>query len=198
MNLTRREAIKSMAILMGASVVGPRLLAGAFGTGTTAGFSATDLALLDEIGETIIPATNIPGAKAVGIGGFIAMMVNDCYTVQTQAAFKAGLTRLTRDYRARYNEDFTGGQQKNRLEFLGELDREQRKHTAENRQKTESYESGKSPDEVSPHFFRVLRDLTVLGYFSSEVGSTQAVHYLEVPGRYDGNVPYKKGDPTYT
>lgn len=75
MNLTRREAVIKMAVLMGASVVGSRLLAKSFGLQKPIDFTDADLALLDEIGETIIPATNIPGAKAVGVGAFIAMMV---------------------------------------------------------------------------------------------------------------------------
>ena len=40
----------------------------------------------------------------------------------------------------------------------------------------------------------MMKELTLLGYFTSEVGATKALRYLPVPGRYDGNVPYKKGD----
>lgn len=191
MNLTRREAVIKLAVLMGASAVGPRLLARSFGLQTPTEFSDADIALLDEIGETIIPATKIPGAKAVGIGAFIAMMVADCYTPTAQAAFKTGLAKLPADYEARCGEKFVGGKTENRTAFLNELDAEQRKHTAANRRKNDS---DNSAEEVPPHWFRVARELTILGYFSSEVGSTQAVRYLEVPGRYDGNVPYKKGD----
>jgi hypothetical protein len=194
MNLTRREAIKSMAILMGASVVGPRLLAGKFGLQAPVEFSDADIALLDEIGETIIPATNIPGAKAVGIGAFIAMMVADCYTGLAQKAFRAGLAKFPADYAARHGEPFLQGKAENRTQFLNALDTEQRKYTAANKRKLDDFAAGLSTDEVPPHYFRVIRELTILGYFSSEIGSTKAVRYLEVPGRYDGNVPYKRGD----
>jgi hypothetical protein len=171
MNMTRREAVIKMAVLMGASVVGPRLLGRTFGTATPLDFSDADLALLDEIAETIIPATHIPGAKAAHTGAFIAMMVADCYTPRAHEAFRAGLTKL-----------------------LNELDAEQRKYTSANRRKMDDFAAGLITDEIPPHYFRVIRELTILGYFSSEIGSTKAVRYLEVPGRYDGNVPYKKGD----
>src|SRR4051812_27416346 len=194
MNITRREAIKSMAILMGASVVGPRLLAGKFGLQTPIDFSDGDIALLDEIGDTIIPATNIPGAKATNIGAFIAMMVADCYPPAAQTDFREGLTKLPANYEARYGENFIGGKLENRREFLNALDAEQRKYTAVSRRKTDDLAAGAPNQEPAPHYFRVMRELTILGYFSSEIGSTKAVRYLEVPGRYDGNVPYKKGD----
>jgi len=193
MNMTRREAVIKMAVLMGASVVGPRLLARTFGTAAPLEFADADIALLDEIGETIIPATTVPGAKAANIGAFIAMMVADCYTPPAQAEIKAGLARFPADYRARYGEDFLTGRPVNRTQFLNTLDVEQRKHTSEVRRKIEGNRAAEA-DEIPPHYFRVIRELTILGYFTSEIGSTKALHYLEVPGRYDGNVPYKKGD----
>ena len=96
--------------MMGASVVGPRLLAAQFGdqTGAT-NFSPDEIALLDEIGETIIPATDVPGATAVGIGAFIAMMVRDCYQPRDQATFKTGLAELEKKFAAKYGKPFRAG-----------------------------------------------------------------------------------------
>jgi hypothetical protein len=200
MILSRREAVIKMALLMGASVVGPRLLAHTFDMkpGAPTGFSSEELALLDEIGETIIPATTIPGAKAVGIGAFIAMMVNDCYSPRDQAVFAAGLVELPQNYEKEFGETFLNGKPENRVQFLNALDIEQRRHTAARRQRNETNEAGTIQELSAPHYFRIMRELTILGYFSSEIGATQAVNYLEVPGRYDGDVPYKKGDPIYT
>src|SRR5471032_983280 len=109
MNLNRREAVIKLAVLMGATVVGPRLLAANFGRGSNEAapnFSADDIALLDEIGETIIPATDVPGAKATGIGSFITMMVRDCYPPRDQAAFKEGLAKIAHAYETRYGGSF--------------------------------------------------------------------------------------------
>lgn len=197
MDLTRREAIIKMAVLMGASLMGPRLLARTFGQARPLEFSEQEIALLDEIAETIIPATHAPGARAAGVGPFIAMMVADCYTAPAQAAVKDGLVRLPKDYELRYGEKFVGGQAENRRKFLNDLDAEQRKHTSQMRRvtvKTEGSRAAEEDDDAPPHYFRVLRELTLLGYFTSEIGQTKLLHYVEVPGRYDGNVPYKKGD----
>lgn len=195
MTMTRREALLKMAVALGATVAGPRLLAAAFQPGPPVGFSPADLALLDEIGDTIIPPTHVPGAKAAGIGAFMAMMINDCYEADDQAVFKAGLAKLPADYAAKYGEPFLTGQPTNRTAFLNELDREQRAHGA--RIRKERREAGLPENGGAPHYFRLMKELTLLGYFTSEIGSTQAMRYLEVPGRFDGDAPYVKGDPDY-
>ena len=46
----------------------------------------------------------------------------------------------------------------------------------------------------TPHYFSMMKELTLLGYFSSEIGCTHALRYAETPGSYDGDVPYHKGD----
>jgi hypothetical protein len=181
MNLSRREAVIHLATLMGATVVGPRLAAASFDLAQAGAFSTADVALLDEIGETIIPATDIPGAKAVGIGRFLAMMMADCYTPAEQQALRDGIGRLTAGYTQRFGGTFATGSAANRTTYLNDLDREQK-----------AYHLNLAP-EAQPHYFRVIKELTILGYFSSEVGATQALRYAEVPGGYDGNAPYKRG-----
>jgi hypothetical protein len=187
--MNRREAVIHMATLMGASVLGPRLLAASFDKkqgGDASGFSAAEIALLDEIGETIIPATDVPGAKAVQIGAFMAMMMDDCYESPDRTAFKEGLRTLASRYEARFGHGFMAGSKTDRTAFLNDLDQEQ-KALAVN-----------SPRGQPVHFFVVMKELTILGYFTSEIGSTQALRFTEVPGRYDGCAPYTKGDRAWT
>ncbi len=52
-------------------------------------------------------------------------------------------------------------------------------------------------DREGPHYVNMLKDLTVLGYFTSEIGATQALRYVETPGRHDSCVDYKKGDKVF-
>lgn len=47
------------------------------------------------------------------------------------------------------------------------------------------------------YFFKTIKDLTISGYFSSEIGATKALRYEQIPGRYDGDLPYKKGDKAW-
>lgn len=184
MQLSRREAILRMALLMGASFVTPRLRATDFGTSPTppAGYTAADLALLDEIGDTIIPPTDVPGAKAVGIGAFMAMMVTDCYAADEQRAFRAGMDAIARDFRARFGRDFVGGAAADRTLFLNEINASLRRPKGEEA----------PPAAPAPQYFRTMRELTILGYFTSEVVATSVLPWIEVPGRYDGNVPYNR------
>ena len=51
--------------------------------------------------------------------------------------------------------------------------------------------------EIPNHYFKLMKELTLLGYFSSEIGATKALRYIAVPGHYDGNLPYKKGDKAW-
>ena len=90
--MQRRELLKTIAALTGAAFIGGDLfLAGCKSGATKASFSATDIALLNEIAETIIPATDTPGAKAAKVGEFMKTIVTDCYNEKQQLAFGAGL-----------------------------------------------------------------------------------------------------------
>ena len=51
--------------------------------------------------------------------------------------------------------------------------------------------------DTPSHYFRMMKELTLLGYFTSEIGCTQAQRYEETPGRWDPCVPYKAGDPAW-
>lgn len=183
--MNRREAIVRLAVLMGGTMVGPRLFSAALDAGATQagdGTASAELALLDEIGDTIIPATDVPGAKAVGIGAFIAMMLRDCYEPMDQAAVAGGVRELALNFRKKYGHDFIGAPAAERTDFLDALDRDQ-KAGARSRKA-----------DAPAHYFRILKELTVIGYFSSEIGATQALRFIEVPGRFDGSAPYKRGD----
>jgi hypothetical protein len=177
-SLSRREMLARLGVLLGGALIGGETwLRGATIQGKTVDndFSADDHQLLDEIGETIIPTTNTPGAKAAGIGAFMAMMVADCYDDAHHAAFKEGLRKLRQ-------EGFLAATPAERTARLTALDGEQKRHQAT-----------KAADQPA-HYFRMMKQLTILGYFTSEIGATQALHFEEVPGRFDGGASYKPGD----
>lgn len=183
--ITRREAIARLALVMGGALIGGEswlrgeIIAGKIQPND---FSAADITLLDEIGDTIIPATDTPGAKATAIGAFMVMMVNDCYDNAHHAAFKAGLAKIDAASHAKFGKDFLSATPAERTALLNTLDAEQKQHNA-----------AKSANEPA-HYFRMMKQLTLLGYFTSEIGATQTLRFVEVPGSLDGNAPYKKGD----
>lgn len=189
--LSRREALQRVsALLGGAALVGHGALlagcapaAGVVRSGAAA-FSAPDVALLDEIADTILPATSTPGAKAAGVGPFIATMVVDSYTAEQQRIFRAGLEALERECRRVNGVGFMAATPPQRLALLERIDREQ-------------FEGGGRTRRGEPHYFRMLKELTLLGYFTSEIGYTQALRYAETPGRFDPCIPYKPGDKAW-
>ena len=182
--MNRRDALKSVVLLMGGTVIGSTALL----TGCAPDsqlkeldFSAEDLAFLDEIGETIIPTTDTPGAKATKIGEFMQMMVKECYDADQQTTFISGLTTIRTDFKAEKSVEFMEATPEDRLAFLNAL---HQKYVA-------------SGEEKKPEIIHMLRDLTVLGYYSSEIGATQALRFVETPGRFDPCIDYKKGDKAW-
>ncbi|HWJ30626.1 MAG TPA: gluconate 2-dehydrogenase subunit 3 family protein, partial [Flavisolibacter sp.] len=72
-----------------------------------------------------------------------------------------------------------------RHDLLVQLDKEQKEFTK------------KQKPEQKAHYFRMMKELTLLGYFTSEAGCTKAKRYVPVPGKFEGCIPYKKGDKAY-
>ena len=97
--MNRRDLLKQIALLTGGAVIGGELFLTGCKTGpkTTAEFTPTTISLLDEVAETIIPATSTPGAKAAKVGEFMKVMVTDCYTQRQQDAFMNGIVQLDKD-----------------------------------------------------------------------------------------------------
>lgn len=182
--MTRRDALKSVVLMMGGTMIG----ATAILTGCSPerqlkdlNFTPEDLAFLDEIGETIIPTTDTPGAKATKIGEFMQMMIKDCYDADQQKAFIDGLNALSKDFKTEKGVDFMEAGAEDRLAFLNAMN--------------EKYKA--SGEEKQPIVISMLRDLTLLGYFTSEIGATQALRFVEAPGRFDPCIDYKKGDKAW-
>lgn len=185
--MNRREAVQHIALLLGGTIAGGQafLLGCKSETGKEQGFTADDIAYLNEIADTILPTTNTPGAKAANVGEFMTIMVNDCYDEKDQQTFRKGMDKINELSKEQYSRVFMEMNPQDRLTLLTKLDHEQRE-----------YSSNKKVDEPA-HYFRLVKELTLLGYFTSEIGSTQARRYVQVPGRYDGCIPYKKGDKAF-
>jgi hypothetical protein len=211
--LNRREAIRRVSALLGgaAFVGGPGLLAayekaslpaeGALGT-----FTAENIAFLDEIAETILPATKTPGAKAAKTGSFMALMVTDSYSPAEQKIFREGMRKVDDAARKAHKVSFMDATPPQRTAVLAVLDREQQRvmderEAAERRNKgLAPLSGGSAPSDtggaVQPaHYFRMMKQLALLGYFTSEIGCTQAMRFVETPGRFDPCIPYTPGEP---
>jgi hypothetical protein len=242
--ITRREAIMRVSVLLGgvALVGGSALLTGCRDNGVElargTSFTPDDVGFLDEVAETILPATKTPGAKAARVGAFMALMVTDAYDARDQKAFRDGMRKLDAASRKAYDVPFVSATPQQRLALLRTLDREQkvdsdaREARARARdlkrlgtstiaaaaaasavppgaKKADAYlpderrENTVAPDangaaaitnEPPAHYFRMMKELALLGYFTSELGCTKAQRYVESPGRFEPCSPYVKGE----
>jgi hypothetical protein len=203
--ISRREAVQRVTVLLGGIALadGDRMLAAmpnaaaqtnaVQGVGT---FTAADVAFLDEVAETILPATGTPGAKAAGTGAFMALMVTDAYTPRNQQIFRDGMARLEEMCRREHAVSFIDARPEQRLALLQRVDAErQAEIDALEAARTSRAPAAPSPPAGAPvHYFRLMKELALLGYFTSEIGYRQAMRYIETPGRYDPCAPYTRGE----
>jgi len=204
--MNRRDAIGRVALIMGGAVIGAEyFLSGCKAPANQVSdlFDTDHVAFLNEVADTILPTTSSPGAKAANVGQFIAVMVRDCYTPADQKVFLDGLSKLDDASKKQYSAKFMDLSDKQRTDLLVTLDKEQKEYTADRNKKLEADRlahkdnPGYKPAEIPGHYFRMIKELTLLGYFTSETGATKALRYIAVPGHYDGNLPYKKGDKAW-
>ncbi len=186
--MNRRDAVQYISLLLGGTLIGGNaFLTGCKSdTGVKTTFTADDAAYLDEVANTILPDTkSSPGAKAAKVGQFMIVMVNDCYEAKDQKVFHEGMKKLNDFSNKTYNDDFMKLNDQQKHDLLVKLDGEQK-----------DYMKSKKKEDPS-HYFRMMKELTMLGFFTSEIGSTKALRYIETPGKYDGAYPYKKGDKAF-
>lgn len=222
--MDRRELLKMVALLTGGAVVGGELLLSSCNSNTSTAknefppfpwpelkqvnsiLTPEQIALLDEIGETIIPATDTPGAKAAEVGKLMNAIVSDCYSANQQKAFTDGIAALQEACKKTNGKNFMECDATQRHSFLVSLEKE-----AKGYNKTVDDENNKAKKEIPEnefqkkldfegkpyHYYTMMKQLTLLGYFTSKIGATQALRHIPVPGKYDGAFPYKKGDKAW-
>lgn len=216
--ISRREAILRVTVLLGgvALVGGNALLTGCREPNYDAPFTADEIAFLDEVAETILPETQTPGAKAAHTGAFMAMMVTDSYDARDRKIFREGMRKIDEASRRAHGVSFMSATPQQRLAVLEPIDRDQKAHSdalkEEKRRKSMAYlveqrqEAAPGADvgaataittEPPAHYFRMMKELALLGYFTSEIGCTQAQRYVETPGRFDPCVPYQPGEKSW-
>lgn len=208
--MERRELLKLITLVTGGALIGGELfLTGCKNDPKLGGatFTDDDIAFLDEAAETIMPATSTPGAKAAQVGQFMVVMVNDCYTKEDQETFHAGIRKLDEASDKKFKLSFMEASPEQRKELFNELDKEAREYAskksefdrAESAKLTEAKTAGQKYEKktMAPHHFTMVKQLTLLGFFTSKTGATETLRHVAVPGKYDGNLPYKKGDRAF-
>lgn len=171
--MNRREALFHTAALLGGTIVGSQV----FLSGCTqrkegfAGFTQQDVDFLNEVAETIIPATpDSGGAKAASIGEFMKTIVTDCYDQSEADTFYSGIVKIDQQARKQYSSEFMSLSDDQKFQLIAATDQAAR--------------------DKDNHYFRMMKELTLWGYFSSEIGCKEALRYNPIPGRYEACIPY--------
>ena len=172
--IDRREALRRAALVLGGVLSGPAvagILAGCEARDAPAGtwqpraLTPHQAELLASIAEHIIPETDTPGARAVGVHRFIDGLLAESYPAAERERFVHGLEGLDGRARRACGHPFLACTPSDQRALLDQLDR------------------------GADGFFRTLKELTLVGYYTSEIGATRELHHAPVPGRYDGCVP---------
>ncbi|WP_229311780.1 gluconate 2-dehydrogenase subunit 3 family protein [Larkinella rosea] len=170
--MERRKALQSLAVAVGGLVSLPGWASSWNRAGIPSGqsFLAPNAdALLAEVVEVIIPTTDTPGAKALGVHTFIQKIVTDCMEPSAQESLTKGLTAVEALAQKTYSKSFASLDAAQKTELLKTVS-----------QSTE-------PDQKG--FFSMVKGMTIQGYMTSEYVMNNITHYEFVPGRYHGCVP---------
>lgn len=184
--MTRRELLKLITIATGTALIGGELVFSACSRKNrfrSIHFSPSEMDLMDEIAETILPRTNTPGAKDAKVAEFIAKTVENCYFENDQEIFKNGLKTIDELSNSKYNNDFQKLPTADRFALISSLDIEAKSYNR--------------PEGGQNHYFTMIKQLTLMGYFTSEVAQTKTLRHIPIPGRYDGCLPYNEGDAAW-
>ncbi|MGH9218716.1 MAG: gluconate 2-dehydrogenase subunit 3 family protein, partial [Vicinamibacterales bacterium] len=170
MIITRREIIQQITVMLGGTALagGERLLAFSFEedaltqamTQGVGAFTVADVALLDEIADTILPETSTPGAKAATTGAFMALMVTDVYTLPLQQVFGEGLRSIDNECRRAHGTTFMQATPAQRLSVVEALDREQQRVMEARRPAPSNRAPAPESMATEPaHYFRMMKEL---------------------------------------
>lgn len=184
--IDRREALRKTALLMGAAVSASAMAGLLNGCKAKPDlnykpvfFNEDQASLISELSGVILPKTDTPGAKEVGVPNFIDTMLKENYKKEDQDRFLTGLATFDEDAKKAHGDSFIYLKPEDQLAFVKKYNEDAVKASRENQQ-------------ASKPFFLMAKELTMLGYFNSEVGATQVLQYEAVPGTYKGCVPLKE------
>jgi len=143
-------------------------------------FTLSQLKQLKSICAIVIPKTETLGAAEVNTHGFIDNQLFHCYEKPKQEQAKQLLILINVIANKLFSQSFTDISQDRQFDLLTELD------------------LGKNNfDEKQRADFKSLKQLICFGYYTSEVGASQELRYLAVPGGYKGSIPYKSSDASW-
>ena len=189
--MNRRELIQRVAMLMGGAISAPAVLGVLNGCSpkpsgaswTPQFLSKEEGAVVADVADLILPRTDTPGARDVGVPAFIDVILKDAYPAEDQARFVSGLKDFDAEAQRAHDKPFLELPQAQRMAFLQKVHDE-----AAAAEKTQA-DSEVPPSERKRPFVLMMKELTLLGFFTSQVGATQVLQYVAVPGGFQACIP---------
>lgn len=189
--MDRREALQRAGLVLGYAISAPVLAGIMNGCKTTEElaykpqfFTEDQARLVGEVAEIFIPKTDTPGAKEVGVPRFIDQLLKECYKKEDQDRFLAGLKAFDEDAEKTYGDSFM------ELDLAKQEEHVKKVHDA-------ALDTKKKGEVKQPPFILMTKELTVVGFFTSETGATKVLQYEAVPGAYRGCVPLAEVGKTW-
>ena len=184
-SIDRREALKRVALLCGGALSAPTIagvLSGCQSNGddgwSPAALSARQNDLVVTISEHIIPATETSGgAEDANVNRFIDAMMAEGFLPEDRDRFLSGLDEVDAQAESQHGAAFLECTPEQQVELVAAWD-----------------EDAFGPDARfdPPPFFRTMKELTVYGYYTSEIGATEELRFDPVMGRYEPCIPFEE------
>ena len=133
-------------------------------------FSDDEFQLIVQITDTLLPATSTPGAIDAQVPYFIDLVVRNCMSKDDQQLMRKGLQQMNE------HGKFSSSSGEDKLAAIKTIDEAAFK------------------DDAGVAWFRIIKKLSLVGYFTSQEGMTKALNYVKIPGDYKACIPYKKGE----
>ena len=216
--INRRSILQGTAAALGIQVASPIFMAiAAYSEQSEAqeqssikvasALNGSERAMVDILAELIIPETDTPGATAAGVPDFIDMMVSQWYTADDKKKFINGLRNLNHHCMISFGSGFVGCSDEQQVISLEDLEQNVAGTISDGKLGGESNRIATLYDDFAlwgehplegRDFFNQLKTLTVLGYYTSEVGIENELIYDPIPGSYDGSADFKTMGKHYT
>ncbi|RED93378.1 gluconate 2-dehydrogenase subunit 3 family protein [Marinoscillum furvescens] len=186
--MKRREALQSLGVLFGGTIVGAQaFLSGCSTEAPPVSGILNDrkIKLLNDLGETLLPTTaDSPGARQVDVGNFINDIVSAFYTPEEQQIFLDGLKAVTDLCDKQFSKTYDQLSPEEQTNLCLQLEAAAKAHRA-------AVDRGEKSGE---HYYVMIKQLTIWGYLSSEEVAKTAFKHMPVPGKYEGCIDYTPGD----
>jgi hypothetical protein len=171
--ITRREAIQRAALLLGFAI-SPSILTGVMKAQPVEGrdtryLATKHLAIAGAVADRILPRTDTPGAVDVGVLTFIDLMYGEYMTDEEREQFTNGLEGIEAASLGYYRRSYA--------------------RLAPDRQEIVLQAIAEAGREMGNPFFNQIKELTIVGFFTSEPVAKKILRYDPVPGPYRGCIP---------